>query len=180
MQMTAAAADANDSHQRRFADRILAALDVDRRPRAAVLGLAFKAGTDDVRLSPALHVARILLAAGVAVIGHDPMAAEAALIALPGLAIAASPEAALSAADAAVIATDWPEYADLDWSTIRDTMASPTVFDGRRLLGHLDLAGLGYRYEAVGSPWGGGEAARIDPELVPVAGRASTEASRTS
>jgi UDPglucose 6-dehydrogenase len=151
MQMTAAAAEANESHQRRFADRILAALGDPRTKRVALLGLAFKAGTDDVRLSPALNVARILLDAGATVVAHDPMAGRQAIDAVPSLVLATSADAALAAADVAVIATDWPEYAELDWTAIRGSMATPLVFDGRRALRSLNLAALGFRYESVGS-----------------------------
>jgi UDPglucose 6-dehydrogenase len=155
MQMTAAAAEANESHQRRFADRIIAALGDARGKRVGLLGLAFKAGTDDIRLSPALHVAQVLLDAGATVVAHDPMAADHGVTAMPGLGIAGSAEEALRDADVAVIATDWPEYVDLDWKAIRDTMSTPLVFDGRRLLRSLDLPAIGFRYETVGSPSAG-------------------------
>jgi UDPglucose 6-dehydrogenase len=152
MQMTAAAAEANESHQRRFADRILAALGDARNKRVGLLGLAFKAGTDDVRLSPALHVAQILLDAGAIVVAHDPMAALQAIQSVPGLALAESAEEALQDAHVAVIATDWPEYKQLDWKAIRRMMTTPIIFDGRRVLRSLDLGALGFRYESVGGP----------------------------
>jgi UDPglucose 6-dehydrogenase len=116
-----------------------------------MLGLAIKAGTDDVRDSPALGVARRLLAGGAVVRGHDPAAARNALQVLPGLSIASAPEDAVKGADAIVIATEWPEYVRLDWAALRAAAAGPLLIDGRRLLDPDSMAALGFRYEAVGT-----------------------------
>ncbi len=152
MHVTAAASEANASHQRRFAERVIAELGDPRGRRVALLGLAFKAGTDDVRSSPALRVAQMLIEAGANVVAHDPMAAGNAVQALPELVTVGSAEEALRGAEVAIIATEWPDYANLDWRTIRETMSSPVIFDGRRLLSSADLIDLGFRYETVGSP----------------------------
>ena len=117
----------------------------------AMLGLAFKAGTDDVRDSPALSVARRLLDGGAVVRGHDPAAARNARQVLPELSLSSTAEEAIQGADAIVIATDWPEYLNLDWAALRDAAARPLVVDGRRLLDPDTMGALGYRYEAVGS-----------------------------
>jgi UDPglucose 6-dehydrogenase len=71
---------------------------------------------------------------------------------LPSLVTVASAAEALTGADAAVIATEWPEFNELDWTSIRDRMATPLVIDGRRLLDPEAMRELGYRYERVGSP----------------------------
>ncbi len=151
MHVTSAASEANESHQRRFARRILGSLEPGAR-RVAMLGLAFKAGTDDVRSSPALRVAELLMARGVEVVGYDPHAALNAAAVLPGLHLAATAEEALVGAGAAVIGTEWPEFRDLDWRAIAPTMAAPVVIDGRRLLDGPALRAMGFRYEAVGAP----------------------------
>jgi UDPglucose 6-dehydrogenase len=151
MHVTSAASEANEAHQRRFARRILRALPPGCR-RVAVLGLAFKAGTDDVRSSPALRVAELLIARGVEVVGYDPHAAQNASAALPALHVAASATAALAGAGLAVIGTDWPEFRRLDWRSIAPTMAAPIVIDGRRLLDGPTMRRLGFHYEAVGAP----------------------------
>jgi UDPglucose 6-dehydrogenase len=151
MHVISAAAQANEAHQRRFAQRILRALPSGSR-RVALLGLAFKADTDDVRYSPALRVAQLLLDRGVEVVGYDPSAAANAALALPVLQLAASAEAALAGASVAVIATEWPEFRDLDWAAIAQTMAARTVIDGRRLLDPEVMRSLGYHYEAIGAP----------------------------
>ncbi|MGA2512695.1 MAG: nucleotide sugar dehydrogenase [Candidatus Limnocylindrales bacterium] len=151
MHVTSAASEANEAHQRRFARRVLRAL----RPgckRVAMLGLAFKAGTDDVRSSPALRVAELLIARGVEVVGYDPHAAQNAAAALPALHLAATAAEALRGAGLAVIGTDWPEFRQLDWRSLAPTMADPVVIDGRRLLDGPTMRQLGFRYEAVGAP----------------------------
>jgi UDPglucose 6-dehydrogenase len=151
MHMTAAASEANEAHQQRFARRILAVLGPGRN-RVAMLGLAFKAGTDDVRSSPALRVAGLLIAAGVEVVGYDPHAAGNAAAALPGLRLAPTAAEAVRGAGAAVIGTEWPEFRSLDWAAFAATMAAPVVIDGRRLLDGATMRRLGFRYEAVGAP----------------------------
>jgi UDPglucose 6-dehydrogenase len=116
------------------------------------VGLAFKAGTDDVRSSPAFRLARWLLAREAVVHAFDPSAASQALRELPGLIIRGSALDALTGADVAVIATEWPEFRDLDWERARSLMAVPLVLDGRRLLDSARMAALGFHYERVGSP----------------------------
>ena len=151
MHVTSAASEANESHQRRFARRVISVLPPGSK-RVAMLGLAFKAGTDDVRSSPALRVAELLIGRGLEVVGYDPFAAHDAALALPGLRLAATAEEALAGAGVAVIGTESPEFIDLDWRAIASTMASPVVVDGRRVLDGSTMRALGFRYEAVGAP----------------------------
>jgi len=151
MHVTSAASEANEAHQRRFARRILAAMPAGCK-RVAMLGLAFKAGTDDVRSSPALRVAELLMARGLDVVGYDPHAAQNATAVLPGLHLAPSAADALRGAGVAVIGTEWPEFASLDWGALRATMAAPVIVDGRRLLDGAAMSALGFTYDAVGAP----------------------------
>ena len=162
MHVTQAASDANVAQQARFAARILAQLDGTEGRTVALLGLAFKAGTDDVRDSPAIGVARILLDQGVRVVGYDPEAADNAARELPGLAIAASPEAALAGADAVVITTEWPQFREIDWGAARQALRRPIVIDGRRLLDRPTVEAAGLRYVAVGT------SSPAEPDLAPV------------
>ncbi len=118
-------------------ERMLALMDkhVDTaQPRVAVLGLAFKPGTDDVRNSRAVPLIQELLDRGADVVAYDPVAADAMQAAHPDLEItyADSAETALEGADAALIATDWDEFAALE--TEFDAMAQPVVIDGRRII----------------------------------------------
>jgi UDPglucose 6-dehydrogenase len=150
MDVTIAASSANSAQQARFADRIRYTLGgVDGRT-IALLGLAFKAGTDDVRGSPAVRLAARLIQDGATVRGYDIEAAKNAVRELPSLLIAATVTDALRGADAVVIGTESPEYRELDWGELRSVMAAPLIFDGRRLLDPYRLRSLGYRYEAIG------------------------------
>ncbi len=152
MHVTSAAHLANLSHQERFAERIEAFLGgVDGR-RIGLLGLAFKAGTDDIRSSPAVHLADWLLARGADVHAYDPAATGHASRMLPALVTHPTASEAMAGAEVAVIATEWPEFRDLDWAAVRDLMASPLIIDGRRLLDPAEMRALGFRYERVGSP----------------------------
>ena len=151
MHVTIAAAAANGAQQRRFADRIEHILGGFEGRTIALLGLAFKAGTDDVRESPALALAAHLLARGATVHAFDPEASANATREIPSLETMASPEAAMRGADAVIIATEWPAFRDLDWAGVKATMLDPMVIDGRRLLDPAHMRSLGYRYVAVGT-----------------------------
>jgi UDPglucose 6-dehydrogenase/GDP-mannose 6-dehydrogenase len=95
----------------------------------AVLGLAFKPGTDDVRDSPALAVIAKLESQGARIRAYDPMVA-----AISGIRVCGSARQALSGADAAILVTAWPEFADLDWNALSQTMRRPILIDGRNAL----------------------------------------------
>jgi len=150
MHLAGAISDANADHQRRFARRIADAVGGLAGKRIALLGLAFKADTDDVRSSPALRLAARLLAEGADLRAHDPAAGENAQRALRDLVVVPTAAEALRGADAAVIATEWPIYRDLDWATLRATMRRPLIIDGRRLLPYAQLRSLGYVVERIG------------------------------
>jgi UDPglucose 6-dehydrogenase len=152
MHVTSAAHLANLAHQDRFAERIDGIVGGVAGRRIGLLGLAFKAGTDDIRSSPAVRLAGWLLEHGADVHAYDPAAAGHASRALPTLITVASAIEALNGAEVAVIATEWPEFKELDWAAVRDRMATPLVIDGRRLLDPAAMRDLGYRYERVGSP----------------------------
>lgn len=114
----------------------------------AVLGLAFKPDTDDVRESPAADIVPQLLEEGATVVTYDPVAAP---IELPGARRAASVWDALEGASAAVIVTEWDEFIGLDWERVRSVMAAPgIVFDGRNCLDGATIEAAGLTYMAVG------------------------------
>jgi UDPglucose 6-dehydrogenase len=154
MHVTAAAATANAAHQQRFAERIDDVLGGSAGRHVALLGLAFKAGTDDIRSSPAVRLGRWLLDHEAEVHAFDPAAASRAKLELPGLHLHETAFETLVGADVAVIATDWSEFKELDWEQARSMMARPVVIDGRRLLDPRAMRDLGFRYERVGSPPG--------------------------
>jgi len=99
--------------------------------RIALLGVAFKAGTDDVRSAPALTLARTLLAAGATLAAWDPLAAGAAALELPELSFAARSLRAVVGANCAVVCTEWPELARLDLPHLAGAMAEAVLVDAR-------------------------------------------------
>ncbi len=117
----------------------------------AVWGLAFKAGTDDMRESPAVSLIDALLAAGARVQAHDP---EAMAVARDRwgdrVTLAPEPYAALDGADALVIVTEWLVYRNPDFDRILATLRHPVLIDGRNLYDPTDMAGRGFRYRGIG------------------------------
>lgn len=120
--------------------------------RIALLGLAFKPGTDDVRSAPALTLARRFLAEGAVVIGHDPMAAAEAKAQLPELQTVDDPYEAVAGAHCVVVCTDWPEYRTLDLRRLREAVAYPVLVDGRNVLDADEAEAAGLTYLPVGRP----------------------------
>jgi UDPglucose 6-dehydrogenase len=176
MHVTTAASSANASSQQRFAARIASLLDGVQGRTIGLLGLAFKADTDDVRDSPALALAETLLASGARVQAFDPRASARAAEALPELRIAADAAEAAQDADALVVATEWPQFADLDWSSLVGVMRRRLVIDGKRLLDPAQMRALDIEYESIGSP-----GAVRSPALRPVGpGRERREAGSPS
>lgn len=162
-----AVAVANDAHQRaivaRLADLLQAGASHDStaassgRPslagrRIALLGLAFKANTDDVRESPALALAGLLGAAGATVVATDPRASERARRVAPDLALAATPEEAAAGVDAILVATEWAEYRSIDWSACARAMRGNLVFDLRGVVDRAAAENAGLRTVALGRP----------------------------
>jgi UDPglucose 6-dehydrogenase len=115
-----------------------------------LLGLAFKAGTDDVRGSPAMVLAEILRREGAVVRGCDPMAARDASGLAPWLEVVADPYDAVAGAHCAVICTEWSGFRELDLSRVRDAMAQPAIVDGRNLLSADKVSEAGFQYLSVG------------------------------
>ncbi|MEZ4552764.1 MAG: UDP-glucose/GDP-mannose dehydrogenase family protein [Dehalococcoidia bacterium] len=113
----------------------------------AVLGLAFKAGTNDIRESPSLGLVRELLTRGCSVRGTDPLALEAAARDVPEASYEADAYRAARGADVVVVATDWPEYRALDWTAMAAVMRGSGVLDARNALdvAAVERAGLVYR-----------------------------------
>jgi UDPglucose 6-dehydrogenase len=117
----------------------------------ALLGLAFKPGTDDVRAAPALALAERLLADGARVVGFDPLAGDQARRVLPALEVASDPYAAAEGAHCALIATEWPEFRDLDLVRLGSAMAARTLVDGRNMIDPACARAAGFDHFAVGS-----------------------------
>ncbi|HEX2178830.1 MAG TPA: UDP-glucose/GDP-mannose dehydrogenase family protein [Actinomycetota bacterium] len=120
--------------------------------RILLLGLSFKPGTDDVRESPALNLARELAAAGAVVVGHDPQANEAARRELPGLEVVDDPYEGAEGAHCIVVCTDWPQFRDLDLVRLKGIVTLPIIVDGRNLLDSDRVVEAGFSYIPTGRP----------------------------
>jgi UDPglucose 6-dehydrogenase len=152
-------------------ERFVAKVQMECGPLAgkklAVLGLAFKSGTDDIRDSPALAIVQSLWEAGCTVVAFDPAAmprAQQALGARERLHFAADEYAAAAGADALLILTDWPQFAQLDWARIRDALAAPRVLDGRNVCDPHVLATHGLAWSGIGRSR---STADVQPALAP-------------
>jgi UDPglucose 6-dehydrogenase len=146
-----AVSHSNEIHQRQIVHRVSQLLGGELRDRRiALLGLAFKADTDDVRESPALALAAYLREAGASVVGYDPRAAAMAHRADPELAVEEDLERALEGADAALVATEWREFASLDWTALRPCLRGDLVYDTRDIADGEAVRAAGLRYEALG------------------------------
>jgi UDPglucose 6-dehydrogenase len=134
----------------RFLEKVHQALWVVKGKRVALLGLAFKANTDDVRFSPALEVARRMLAEGADVHATDPEAISRAEAVLPQITYHHDPYEALQDAEAVLICTEWGEFRQLDWQRAGKLMARRLVIDGRNLCSPSRMRELDFEYFSFG------------------------------
>ncbi len=118
--------------------------------RIALLGLAFKPDTDDMREASSLVLSARLQGEGAAVAAYDPVAEDAARGLLPSVEFADSAEEALAGAHAAILVTEWKEFAELDWARLAGEMANPVLIDGRNFLDPAALRDAGFTYEGIG------------------------------
>ena len=142
--------EVNELQKRRVIGKLTKHLGslVDRR--IALLGLAFKPNTDDMREASSLVLSARLQGEGAVVVAYDPVASEAAGEMLRAVELTSSPEDALREADAAILVTEWPEFAELDWSEVAATMKRPLLVDGRNFLDPERLRAAGFTYEGIG------------------------------
>ncbi|HVY92863.1 MAG TPA: UDP-glucose/GDP-mannose dehydrogenase family protein [Bryobacteraceae bacterium] len=147
-QIVKAAREVNRVQRERVVEKLLAELKILKGRTIALLGLAFKPQTDDLREAPAQDIARKLIERGARVKAHDPVAMERFRREHPDLAIhcCASPEELVEDADAVVLVTEWPEYADLSWEELGAKMRSRIVLDGRQFLDRSRMGRAGFKY----------------------------------
>lgn len=139
--------EADDDQRRRIAAKVrMAAGGGLRGRRVAVWGIAFKAGTDDVRESPAMRIARLLKEEGAEVVAYDPEATA------PDFRNAESAIAAVEGADVLLIATEWPEFTEVDLSEVGKRMRGHRIVDARNLLDPKTVRSAGLDYWGLGRP----------------------------
>jgi len=147
-QLLAAVIEVNELQKRRVVGKLADHLGSLRGKTIALLGLAFKPNTDDMREAPSIVLANRLLAEGATVRGWDPVADAADV--LPGVEICATPLEAVRDADAAVIVTEWPQLQGIASAETRETMRRPLIVDGRNMLDPAAVVEAGFAYEGIG------------------------------
>jgi UDPglucose 6-dehydrogenase len=149
-QLLTAVIEVNELQKRRVVGKLAKHLGSLRGKTIALLGLAFKPNTNDMRDAPSLILAPRLLAEGAVVRGWDPVALEEAKQALRGVELSETLLEALTDADAAVIVTEWDELNGLLASELHDAMRTPLIVDGRNLLDPGEARAAGFVYESIG------------------------------
>ena len=140
----------NVQHVGWVVDKVISALDEEVvGKRVALWGLTFKAGTDDLRQSPAVEIAQRLTDLGAAVLAYDPTVPTGTLL---GIEVASSPFSACKDADVLVIGTEWPEFAAVDLVDLAAVMNSRVIMDARNLLDPISAVNAGFCYSGIGIP----------------------------
>jgi UDPglucose 6-dehydrogenase len=139
----------NEAQFDRIVDKVARRVRIDGA-RIALFGLAFKAGTDDTRDSPALEISRRLTAAGAVVQAFDPAVSASPVAEQIGVSVMDDAYAACNRASAVVVATEWDEFRQLDFARIARVMAQRHVVDARNMLDRSALERLGFTYSGLG------------------------------
>ena len=155
-QLLTAVIEVNELQKRRVMQKLEKHLGSLVGKKVALLGLAFKPDTDDMREATSLVLASRLQGEGANVSGYDPVAEHPARQLLPKVEFCDSAEQALEGANAAILVTEWPEFAELDWASLAKRMANPLLIDGRNFLDPDKVRAAGFAYEGIGRPNGGG------------------------
>ena len=142
--------DINRDQRHLAVDKLRECLGTLRGQVIALLGLAFKPNTDDMRDAPSVQIARSLLQRGAVVRGYDPAALDKARAVLPQLEYRRNAYAAARGADAVVIVTEWNEFRQLDLQRLRRGMRRPVVVDGRNIYDPAEMRRLGFVYRGIG------------------------------
>jgi len=140
----------NADQMERFVKKIADTLWVLKDKKIGVLGLAFKQNTDDVRMSPAIELCQKLQAEGAELRVHDPKAMEKAKDLLEDVTYVEDMNDVANGCDALVVATEWPQFTELDLERARKELTHPIMFDGRNLFDPKHMEELGFIYKSIG------------------------------
>ena len=150
--LLAATIETNEEQPKRFIKKIEDTLGGFDGKKVTVLGLAFKANTDDMRDAKSLDVIAALLAGGATVTAYDPIAMENTKKIFPQIGYAKNAFDAAEKADAVVVVTEWNEFKQINLEKLKGTMKGAWVFDGRNLYDPAKMHRLGFKYVCVGRP----------------------------
>ncbi len=148
--MLQAALEINQKQRKGVVEKLRAMLGHLEGKRIGVLGLAYKAGTDDMRAAPAIDVIQGLQKEGALIKAYDPMARRAAEVVLSNVIFCDDAYSAAEGCDALVLLTDWPEFKELDLKRLRSLVAQPFFVDGRNLFHPVQMAEAGFVYRGTG------------------------------
>ena len=140
----------NAEQMERFVKKITETLWVLKDKKIAVLGLAFKQNTDDVRSSPAIDLCQRMIKEGATLRVHDPKAMDKARAVLPNVTFVDDMNDVAQGCDAIVVATEWDEFKKLDLERSRKALSAPIMFDGRNLFDPQEMEKLGWIYKSIG------------------------------
>ncbi len=149
-QLLTSVIEVNELQKRRVISKLAKHLGSLVGKRIALLGLAFKPNTDDMREASSLVLAARLQGEGATVVAYDPVAERPAGELLPSVALSDSAAEALDGADAAILVTEWAEFGELDWEELAGRMANPLIVDGRNFLDPGRMRAAGFTYEGIG------------------------------
>jgi UDPglucose 6-dehydrogenase len=149
-QLLTAVIEVNELQKRRVVGKLQKHLGSLVGKTIALLGLAFKAQTDDMREASSLVLSARLQADGATVRAYDPIAEDEARKLMPGVTFAESALEAVEGADALILVTEWPEFNELDWNAVRERMAGRLIIDGRNFLDVDAVTRSGLTYEGIG------------------------------
>jgi UDPglucose 6-dehydrogenase len=152
MQVVKAAIRVNDKQRHLMVDKIVKAAGGVSGKTIALMGVAFKPDTDDMREAPAIDIARELIAKGAKVKAYDPVAMEFAKTAMKDVEFCPDVFGAAKDADVVVFVTEWNEFMDLDFERMKSLVKRPTIVDCRNIYEPDRMAGMGFRYYSVGRP----------------------------
>lgn len=140
----------NNDQMERFVKKIAETLWVLKGKKLGILGLAFKQNTDDVRMSPAIDLCHRLQKEGAILRVYDPKAMEKAKAVLKDVTYVNNMNDVATGCDALVVATEWPEFKQLDLEKVRKSLSHPILFDGRNLFDVVEMERLGFLYKSIG------------------------------
>jgi len=142
--------DVNEQQRAQFVKKIEEAVWILKGKTIAVLGVAFKPHTDDIRFAPSIDIIERLQAAGARVKAYDPIAMQKAGSALKNVTFCKSAYEAADDADCLALVTEWPEFKTLNFPRIKRAMSHPILIDGRNLYDGTRMKAMGFDYHGMG------------------------------